>query len=358
MDQNSIDKRLDEIIDQAESDIDVVFAKRLKSILDNVLRIHKRYVKDGEVTRTDFYTSTRYKAELRHIAEQINVDYQELYKEIQKLLQESYIDNYLLSGYLYEMFASQQAEQQISMGYTIPSINTVNQAILNPIKELTLPVLLNNHRNEVIRKINIAIAQSIQAGESYGTLAERLEKELGFSSTKAKRVARTEAHKVQVQSRIDSAAQAEEHADLTKVWNSVLDMQVRTSHRALDDVEADENGDFTFRGNKAKGPGLFVGPNSASLNINCRCQILYLVNNERPLLRRARDYQDINYVRKLTKRIDKYMEDEGLTEKQAEKRAMKEIKPPSIVVGYQSHNEWRSKLKKGDLNVAELLKRR
>jgi SPP1 gp7 family putative phage head morphogenesis protein len=286
LNQQEIDKRLDEVVDNAESDIDVVFAKRLKAILENVLRIHKQYVKDGEVTRTDFYKSTRYKAELKFIAEQINEDYQELYKEIQGLLQEQYLDNYLLSGYLFQMFASQQEGQRVNMEYTIPSINTINQAILNPIKELTLPNLLNNHRNDVIRKINIAIGQSIQAGESYGQLAERLEKELGFSSTKAKRIARTEAGKVQTISRMDSAKQAEEHADLTKTWNATLDKEVRTSHQVLDDDEADEEGYFHFKGNKAKGPHLF---GVASLDINCRCSLLYLVNGKRPEVRRARN---------------------------------------------------------------------
>jgi hypothetical protein len=355
MNQNEIDKRLDEIIDQAENDIDIVFAKRLKAILENVLRIHKRFVKDGEVTRTDFYTSTRYKAELRHIAEQIDSDYKQLYKDMQKLLQEQYIDNYLMTGYLFQMFASQEAEQHINMEYTIPSINTVNQAILNPIKELTLSALLNNHRNEVIRKINIELAQGIQAGESYSTIAERFEKTLGFSRHKARTVARTEGSKVQTLSRLDSAAHAEQYADLTKLWNATLDNDVRRSHRILDDKEADEEGYFHYQGHKAQGPNLFGVP---SLDINCRCQVLWLVNGERPQLRRARNYEDIDYVRKLTKRIDKYMADEGLTEKQAEKRALKEIKPPTIVIGYQSFESWKSKLKTGDLNVAELIKRR
>jgi SPP1 gp7 family putative phage head morphogenesis protein len=354
LNQQEIDKRLDGIVDNAESDIDVVFAKRLKDILENVLRIHKQYVKDGEFTRTDFYKSTRYKAELKFIAEQINEDYQELYKDIQSLLQEQYLDNYLLSGYLFQMFASQEEGQRVNMEYTIPSINTINQAILNPIKELTLPVLLNNHRNETIRKINIHIAQSIQAGEGYSTLAERLQRELGFSRNKARTVARTEAGKVQTLSRLDSAAHAEQYADMTKTWNSVLDNEVRTSHRVLDDQDADEEGYFHYQGHKAKGPRLF---GVAKLDINCRCALLWLVGGKRPELRRARNYEDADYQRKLANRIDKYMED-GNTFKQAEKKALKEIKPPTIVVGYQSHNSWRNKLKTSDLNVAELIKRR
>lgn len=279
MNQNDIDKYLDELIEQAEEDIDVVFAKRLKAILENVLRIHKQFVKDGEVTRTDFYKSTRYKAELKFIAEQLNGEYQQLYQDIQKLLQDQYLQQYLRSGFLYEF------ESQVKMEYTIPTVSTINQAILNPISQLTLSSLLNNHRNEIIRKINIEIGQSLQAGEDYSTIAERIEKVVGFSSMKAKRVARTESGRVQTLSRLESAKHAQKYANLTKVWNSTLDSEVRTSHRILDDKPADEEGYFHFRGHKAQGPHLF---GVASLDINCRCAILFLVNGKRPALRRAR----------------------------------------------------------------------
>jgi hypothetical protein len=354
MNQQDIDKRLDEMIDHAENDLDIVFAKRLKVILDHLALIYRKYADNGELTRTEMYKYNRFQKEMAFISKEINDHYKQVYKDIEALMQESYIENYLMSAYLYQLTASEQQGQMVNMGYTIPSIKTVNQVILNPIKELTLPNILNNHRNEVIRKINIELAQGIQAGESYSTMAERLEKVLGFSRNKARTVARTEGSRVQTISRMDSAAQAEEHADLTKTWNSTLDNEVRTSHRVLDDQEADEEGYFHYQGHKAKGPNLF---GVAKLDINCRCSLLYLVGGKRPELRRARNYEDATYQSKLADRIDKYMED-GKTFKQAEKRALKEIKPPSIVIGYQSYGSWKGKLKTGDLNVAELLKRR
>jgi hypothetical protein len=391
MNQQEIDKRLDEIIDKAESDLDVVFAKRLKAIMENVLRIYSTYMKGGELTRTDFYKSTRYKAEMKHIAEQLDREYRKVYEDTQKLLEEQYIDNYLMTGFLLGYFAMEEDEQPQPFAYTIPAAETINQAILNPIKELTLPILLNNHRNETIRKINIEIAQGLQAGEGYSDIAERLQKVLGFSATKAKRVARTEAGRVQSISRMKSAEHAEkvlngsvemsvkeiaeevieptvtdqtpekkpsepatsdksneepeqQESDkrLTKGWNSALDMDVRSSHRVLDDQAADSEGYFHHKGAKAKGPHLW---GIASMDINCRCALIYLVDGQKPELRRARDYQDIDYLKKLVKRIDKYTE-QGMTEKQAEKKAMKEVKPPSIVIEYKSFNEWKKGLKR------------
>lgn len=336
MNQNDIDKRLDEAIEQAEREIDKVFAKRLKTILDQVAGWYRKYAENGELNRTALYKYNRMQREMKLIAESIHEDYKGLYKDIQSLLQEQYLENLLQSGYLYEMTAEED------MFYTIPSVSTINQAVLNPIKELTLSSLLNNHRNEIIRKINIEVGQSLQAGESYSELAERLQKTLGFSSTKAKRVARTEAGRVQTLSRMESAEHAEKYAKMTKIWNATLDNEVRSSHRILDNQKADEEGYFHFRGAKAKGPHLF---GIASLDINCRCSILYLVNGKRPDLRRARDYKDADYQQKLANRIDKYMED-GMTAKQAENKAKKEIKPPSVVVDYQSYTKWKESLKK------------
>lgn len=279
MNQNDIDKYLDEMIEKAERDIDKVFANRLKEILNQISEWYRKYAEKGVLNRSELYKYKRFQKEMTFMSEQINNDYKHLYREIQKLLQDQYLENYLRSGFLYEF------EAQTEMNYTIPSLETINQAILNPIKELTLSALMNRHRNEIIRRINIEIAQAIQAGEDYATMASRIEKAVGFSSTKAKRVARTEAGRVQTISRLDSAEHASKYAKLKKVWNATLDNDVRTSHRILDDQEADENGYFHFRGHKALGPHLF---GVASLDINCRCSVLFLVNGKRPSLRRAR----------------------------------------------------------------------
>ncbi|CAH0186292.1 phage minor head protein [Peribacillus simplex] len=335
MNQNDIDKKLDQMVEKAENDIDVVFAKRLKALMNQTAEMYRKYSENGALSRTELYKYNRFKKEMQFIAEEINEDYKGLYKDIQALLQEQYLENLLQSGFLYEY------ESQSKMNYAIPSVSTINQAILNPIAKLTLSALLNTHRNEIIRKINIEIGQALQAGEDYATLAERLEKVLGFSSVKAKRVARTEAGRVQSISRMDSASHAQKYAKLTKTWNATLDNEVRSSHRILDDQEADEEGFFHFKGAKAQGPHLF---GIASMDINCRCSVLYLVNGKRPELRRSRNFEDASYQQKLANRIYKYME-VGLTHKQAEMKAKNEVNPPSLVISYQSYDQWRNKLK-------------
>lgn len=287
MNQNEIDVFLDEMIEKAEREIDLIFAKRLKSLSERVFEWYRRYSEKGELNRTALYQYNRFTKEMAFIGKEIHEDYKQLYKDIDKLLKEQYLENLLRSGFLYEL------EAQEPMDYEIPSVQTINQVILNPVAKLTLSALLNNQRNEVIRSINIELAQGLQAGEDYTTMAERLERVLGFSSVKARRVARTEAGRVQTIARLDSAKHASKYAKLTKVWNSTLDNKVRSAHRVLDDKEADADGFFHYQGHKAQGPHLF---HVAKLDINCRCTISFLVNGVRPDFRRARDESGKNKV--------------------------------------------------------------
>lgn len=50
---------------------------------------------------------------------------------------------------------------------------------------------------------------------------------------------------------------------------------------------------------------------------------------------------DDTYQKKLTARIDAYMEDMGLTYRQAFNKAYQEVKPPSVTVPYVSYVDWR-----------------
>lgn len=256
------------------------------------------------------------------------------------ILTSQYIENYIRSGYVYSLTT------QTDMQYAIPSVETIREVLENPIKELKLNSILNRNRNQTIRRLRIEVAEGIHAGESYSKIAKRLEKVFKFSRYKARMVARTESGKAQTMSRIKSGERAEEYgAKLTKTWYSERDKRVRDSHQKLDGDKAGKDGLFRYKGNKTTGPSLWVGPDSAKLSINCRCDILYLVNNKKPDTMRAKDYDDADFQRRLAERIEQIMADEGKTEKQAEKKARKQVFPPSKVQEFMDYETWRKSLK-------------
>ncbi|WP_175631870.1 phage minor head protein [Virgibacillus siamensis] len=338
-------------------------------MLDLLADMHRKYADNGSISRTEVYKYKRFEKEMERIKLLIHDDYKKVYQEINKLMKDQYTDNLLMSLFVYEMAT------QLDMQVTIPSARVVSEAILNPIKELTLSSLMNQHRNEIVRKIRIELAQGIQAGESYGEMAERLEKAVNFSRSKARRVARTESGRVQVESRLKSIEKAKKMIEpdkqveqaksddkpetdgkpkivrdkpyglkpegnesaFAKFWMAELDLRTRRSHRKLDGQTADDEGYFHYKGMKAKGPSLWANP---SMTINCRCDVGVKINGKMPDTRRVRDYNDARYQQRLADRMDFLMAEEGLTEKQAERKAMKQVYPPNIVEKYRFYEDW------------------
>jgi SPP1 gp7 family putative phage head morphogenesis protein len=333
--QEEIDKFLDDKITKAESQIDKMFARRLKEILAQLSEMYRKYGDKGELSFTDLNRYNRFQKEMKIMAEAINEDYKQLQEDIQELMEYQYIENFLRTAFVLEFAA------QTEMGFGVPSLDTIKSAIVNPIDLLTLPNLMESNRREITRRLQMDISQGLLAGEGYSDIAARIEKSVGFGKVKARRVARTEGHRVQTTARMESAKEAAKHANMTKMWMSGLDSRVRTAHRNLDGtVKGIDDIFVSTAGGKGQGPGVMW---NASDDCNCRCTIVYLVNGIKPALRRARNEEDPAYQLKLAHRIEKYMND-GLTEKAAEKKAKKEILPPSLVIPYQTYEEWRKKL--------------
>jgi SPP1 gp7 family putative phage head morphogenesis protein len=277
--QQEIDKLLDQMIVEAEKNLDKAFAERMKDILAQIATMYEKYSVEGELTLAQMSKYNRLTKELELITEEVTETYKYALEAIQELMENQYLQNYLRSAFLYEYQA------QVSMGFTVPSAKLIKTAIRNPIPKLTLPEIMKAHRNQIVNDISIQITQSLLAGEDYSRMATRITKVVDFSRAKARRVARTEAGRVRSEARLEAGEQASKYAKLDKVWNATLDTHTRNSHRKLDGKKADKEGYFHIRGLKAKGPHLF---NVAAEDINCRCNVIYLVNGEYPEIRRAR----------------------------------------------------------------------
>ncbi|AYC28716.1 phage minor head protein [Paenisporosarcina cavernae] len=337
MNQLEIEELLNKSLAKAESDIEKVFNKRLKTILFQVSEMFRKFERNGELSFTELNKYNRYQKEMKLISDLLTEHYRDLVKIIQEQNEYQYVSKYLMTAYIIE----QSVTPAPNMGFSIPSSETIKSVLLNPIAELTLPKVLEAHRNEIVRKINIEIAQGLIAGEGYTDIAKRIERQVGFSSKKARLVARTEAGRSRSIAAEKVFDQATKHATMTKVWASMLDSRVRMSHRKLDADEADKDGYFHYKTWKSKGPRLW---GIAEMDIQCRCVVIMKVNGQLPEYRRERDYMDSEYQRKLANRIDDLMANEALTYIQALKRAKKQIQPPSRVIPYISYEEWSKKL--------------
>ncbi|MDQ7227481.1 phage head morphogenesis protein, partial [Staphylococcus haemolyticus] len=109
--QHDIDDYIDRKIMTAEKEIEILFANRLKEIKQEIADMFSKYQSDDVyVTWTEFNKYNRLNKELNRIGQMLTQDYREVAKIIKQSQQNTYIEKYLMSLYLYEM-ASQTSMQ-------------------------------------------------------------------------------------------------------------------------------------------------------------------------------------------------------------------------------------------------------
>ena len=274
--QNDIDNYIDKLVNQAEKEIETLFAKRLKEIKQIIVNMYEKYDRDEpQVTWTEFNKYNRLNKELNRIGQMLSQDYREVAKAIKQSQQNVYIEKYMMSLFLYEVAS------QTSMNFDIPTAQTIQTAIEQPIEFIKLVPTLQKHRDDTLKRIRMHITQGIMSGEGYSKIAKALRDDLGMSKAQSVRVARTETGRALSQAGLDSATVAKENGlDMKKRWYATKDTRTRDTHRHLDGTSVDIEDNFHSSGCVGPAPKLFVGVASAKENINCRCKLLYYIDED------------------------------------------------------------------------------
>lgn len=137
--QNDIDNYIEKLIAQAEKEIEILFANRLKVIKQEIADMFEKYQSDDvHVTWTEFNKYNRLNKELIRIGEMLTEDYREVAKTIRRTQQNAYIEKFLMSLYLYEMAS------QTSIQFDVPTASVINKAIEQPIEFIKLVPTLQN----------------------------------------------------------------------------------------------------------------------------------------------------------------------------------------------------------------------
>lgn len=274
--QSDIDNYIEYLIRQSEKEIEILFANRLKVIKREIADMYEKYQSDDpHVTWTEFNKYNRLNKELTRIGEMLTEDYREVAKAIQKSQKDAYIEKFMMSLFLYEMAS------QTSMHFDVPTASVINKAIEQPIEFIKLIPTLQKHRDEVLKKIRIHITQGIMSGEGYSKIAKALRDDIGMTKAQSLRVARTEAGRAMSQAGLDSAMVAKDNGlDMKKRWLATKDTRTRDTHRHLDGTSVNIEDNFKSSGCVGQAPKLFVGVNSAKENINCRCKLLYYIDED------------------------------------------------------------------------------
>ncbi|MCG1816596.1 phage head morphogenesis protein [Staphylococcus epidermidis] len=274
--QNDIDNYIDKLINQADKEIETLFAKRLKEIKQIIANMYEKYDRDEpQVTWTEFNKYNRLNKELNRIGQMLSQDYREVAKAIKQSQQNIYIEKYMMSLFLYEIAS------QTSMNFDIPTTQTIQTAIEQPIEFIKLVPTLQKHRDDTLKRIRMHITQGIMSGEGYSKIAKALRDDLGMAKAQSVRVARTETGRALSQAGLDSAMVAKDNGiNMKKRWYATKDTRTRDTHRHLDGTSVDIEDNFHSSGCVGPAPKLFVGVASAKENINCRCKLLYYIDED------------------------------------------------------------------------------
>lgn len=284
--QSDSDNYIEFLMSLALKALDIVFLRLIRSIKADIAEMYERYQSgDDFVTWTEFNKFNRMNKLLKRIENEAKKEYVEVAKEIKESQEVVYIEKHMTDMYIFEQAS------QVPMDFEVPGKREVEKAIEQPIDKIKLDPTLQKHRENVVDKIRVIITQGVMNGDGYAKVAQAIEKELQISKQQAMRVARTELGRAQSQAALDSAMDAKKNGlDMKKKWLATLDTRTRHTHQHLDGQSVDIEEPFESSGCKGQAPHLFVGINSARENINCRCTLMfYMDDDELPTVRRGRN---------------------------------------------------------------------
>ncbi len=203
-------------------------------------------------------------------------------------------------------------------GQGIPLIFPINQedmlnAIINDTKlSKSLYESMGFAVDSLKKKVNAEVSRGIAMGSSYVDVARNINNKTGVGMKKAMVIARTEGHRIRMQSTFDAQKKAkDEGADVVKQWDATQDRKTRKHHAELDGQIQEIEDDFVIpsTGKKAAHPGAFGIPHE---DINCRCGMLQrakwaLDDDELETLKERADFYGLDKTKQFDDFKEKYL---------------------------------------------------
>lgn len=236
------------------------YARALRDINDKI-----RMLQSDELTQSRAYQiqyQKALKAQIEAILDKLQGDE---FSSIQDYLSHSYTEAYV--GTMYGLH-----------GQGIPIITPIDQraavkAVVTDSKLSTnLYAALGYDMDKLKEHVREEITRGLASSLPYDQIARNVSMFSTLPLANAKRIVRTEGHRIQQASTEDARQAAKaKGADVVKQWDASLDGKTRPLHRALDGQIRETDEPFEVNGIKVNIPGAFGDP---SQDCNCRCVAL------------------------------------------------------------------------------------
>jgi len=245
---------------KSEKQILADLEKTYRSALDEVNEKIQILLSQDQ-TQSKIY-QLKYQMSLKdQLTEVINRLHNDSYESIEDYLKKCYEDGFISSMYNLD-------------GYGIPMYLPIDQRnILDMVSKTGDNIKLSKKLYDNLETMKSTalseISRGIASGLSYAEIARNISEVGGTHLRNAQRIARTEGHRVQEESKHQAMQKAKENgADIVKVWDSTMDGITRPEHRTLNGQIRELEEDYTVNGYSGPHPGGF---GSAYMDVNCRC---------------------------------------------------------------------------------------
>lgn len=174
------------------------------------------------------------------------------------------------------------------------------------------------------KAVRAEVSRGIANGSTWNEVAGKLSRHMANTPfqkayNNSIRIARTEGHRIQVQSALDAQHVAKSKgADIVKQWDATLDGATREHHQMLDGQIREVDEPFEVANLKVEAPGMF---GLASEDCNCRCCLLQrarwaLDDEELQILKDRAAYFDLDKTDEFEEYQRKYL---GITQEDIQK---------------------------------------
>lgn len=253
---------------QAIKELKQVYQRALRDCEQKIRALSERT--DMENLQSIIY-QTRYQEALKAQLEGVLSNLQSnSYATVSDYLTKCYRDGY--TGVMYDLQRT-----------GIPIITPIDQAaVVRAIQtdsKLSKPLYdkMGEDVTYLKKAVRAEVSRGIANGSTWNEVAGKLSRHMANTPfqkayNNSIRIARTEGHRIQVQSALDAQHVAKSKgADIVKQWDATLDGATRENHRLLDGQIREVDEPFEVGGRKIEAPGMFGDP---AEDCNCRCCLL------------------------------------------------------------------------------------
>jgi SPP1 gp7 family putative phage head morphogenesis protein len=236
------------------------YEKALEDITERIKVLQSDELTQSRIYRIDYQKAL--KAQVEAILDKLQADE---YETIHQYLSSSYTDGYV--GTMYAM-----SGQGVTVLTPIDQKAAVKAIVTDSELKAPLYDTLGIDMKTLKRKISEEITRGIAQSLPYKQIARNITNKTNMPLSNAKRIVRTEAHRIQEASADDARYAAKKRgADVVKQWDGTLDSKTRPLHRRLDGQIRELDEPFEAGGYTAMYPGGF---GVAAQDCNCRCVAL------------------------------------------------------------------------------------